>query len=32
MPAMHTPDNPALDLKRVLEALLADQHLTLIHI
>lgn len=24
---MHTPDNPALDLKRVLQALLADQHL-----
>ncbi|MDZ3994772.1 GspE/PulE family protein [Pseudomonas sp. Teo4] len=24
---MHTPENPALDLKRVLEALLADQHL-----
>ena len=24
---MHSPENPALDLKRVLEALLADQHL-----
>ncbi|MEB6588974.1 MULTISPECIES: GspE/PulE family protein [Pseudomonas] len=24
---MHTPDNPALDLKRVLQALLVDQHL-----
>ncbi|RCL21591.1 type II secretion system protein E [Pseudomonas sp. AFG_SD02_1510_Pfu_092] len=24
---MHTPNNPALDLKRVLDALLADQHL-----
>ncbi|WP_447738100.1 GspE/PulE family protein [Pseudomonas laurentiana] len=24
---MHTPDNPALDLERVLQALLADQHL-----
>ncbi|PRN03993.1 type II secretion system protein E [Pseudomonas sp. LLC-1] len=24
---MHTPDNPALDLKRVLEALIANQHL-----
>ncbi|KIC84307.1 GspE/PulE family protein [Pseudomonas sp. C5pp] len=24
---MHTPDNPALDLKRVLQVLLADQHL-----